>query len=304
MSWALSQDPGSAARKLLLVVLGNYADPDGVTFVGQDQLAEACCCSDRAIRSGLAALEAAGVIARFRRVRPNGSRTSDWTVLAPRSKNRGAMVDAVTDSAHRPPHVAEAARRGASGPEDSSGRTAPNRKSCVGSTGSQLPVHTRQGTLECSGESILSGRARENGGSPRRRVTFRRKPVPPPIIDAAECVLREFNKAFGRRVGAWSGDGSPSSALRQIIGAMVERPGVTPDEWREGVRRVRENPPPWVDGGADGVALGDVFGPRAAERTLSNPGRRAVRRSGKDPAKQERVDRFLAALDSFTNGGS
>jgi hypothetical protein len=75
-------------------VLANHAGKDGVTFVGRARLAEECCCQPQAISKNFARLEDGKLAARVERRRENGSRTSDWTILAPSSSDRGPMVDA------------------------------------------------------------------------------------------------------------------------------------------------------------------------------------------------------------------
>jgi helix-turn-helix protein len=64
-------------RKLVLLALADVADDGGACYPGQGSLAAKCGLSRRRLRDHLAALEAGGYIARQRRHRANGSRTSD-----------------------------------------------------------------------------------------------------------------------------------------------------------------------------------------------------------------------------------
>lgn len=89
--WAWAQDV-TGGTKLVLLALAERADRFGVTFVGQKHAGEMTGLSPRAVVDNLKRLEEAGLIARFRRTRSNGSRTSDWTVLAP-AADRGPMAD-------------------------------------------------------------------------------------------------------------------------------------------------------------------------------------------------------------------
>lgn len=116
MSWALRQAPSDGfGPKLMLLVLANHADKDGVTVVGRQLLAEECGTKRPAtITEIFGRLEREGLIRRVERRRGNGSRTSDWTVLAPEAVDRGEMIDSSCDSGQieRPEDVVVIARRG------------------------------------------------------------------------------------------------------------------------------------------------------------------------------------------------
>ena len=97
-TWAFSQTDGlTIAQKFVLVALANSADKSGVTWVGQDSVATDCACTRETVSRNMTALEEAGFIRRVRRTRVNGSRTSDYTVLAPLHQDRGAMTDASSE---------------------------------------------------------------------------------------------------------------------------------------------------------------------------------------------------------------
>jgi hypothetical protein len=110
-SWAGQQTAGNQGRKGLLLVLGNHANPSGVAWPGRGTLAADCECRPATITAQLAALEAAGLLARVRRMRANGSRTTDYLVLGPNAQDRGAMLDAVRGETEDA--VADLARLGA-----------------------------------------------------------------------------------------------------------------------------------------------------------------------------------------------
>ncbi len=80
VDWAFRQEV-SATQKTLLVGLAWVADDQGVTFKGQETIAERIGEDKRWIRRYLPALAEAGLITRYRRHRLNGSRTSDLIVL-------------------------------------------------------------------------------------------------------------------------------------------------------------------------------------------------------------------------------
>lgn len=109
-------------------------------------------------------------------------------------------------------------------------------------------------TLSLTGESVSSS------------VKYRGKKVPPPIVENATRLLGVYNEVTERSLGARKADGTPSSNLTQILGALLDRPEVTVAEWETGIRRIAAYPPEWVNG--SGLQIGHVFGERGANWTL------------------------------------
>lgn len=101
-SWAIRQRDLTPGGKLLLLVLANAAGSDGITFVGRATQAERCCCRPETVTENIKRLEVAGLVARVGRRRENGSRTSDYTILAPQAEDRGEMADASEDEYPEP----------------------------------------------------------------------------------------------------------------------------------------------------------------------------------------------------------
>lgn len=93
MTWAFAQRVESGA-KFLLVALADSADPYGVTYAGQALFVDKCNITRETVSRRMAVLREAGLIATVQRRRGNGSRTSDYTVLAPRHADRAPMKDA------------------------------------------------------------------------------------------------------------------------------------------------------------------------------------------------------------------
>lgn len=89
------------------------------------------------------------------------------------------------------------------------------------------------------------------------------------VVEAANALLAVFNDVGGRHLAARKATGQASEHLRQIVGALLANPTATFDDWEAGMRRVLASPPSWTDGAP--AQLGDIFGPRAASRTLSKP---------------------------------
>jgi hypothetical protein len=81
ISWALQQQTGDARSKLLLLCLANYADDKGQCWPSQSILAEQTEQSVDTVQRRLDMLEDGGLIKREKRVRDNGSYTTDLVVL-------------------------------------------------------------------------------------------------------------------------------------------------------------------------------------------------------------------------------
>lgn len=92
ITWALGR-ASSLATQAVLFSLANHADEWGITYVGQDTVAEECSCRRPTVTTNMTRLEEEGLIARIRRHDGAGRRTSDLVVLAPLHAERGALRD-------------------------------------------------------------------------------------------------------------------------------------------------------------------------------------------------------------------
>lgn len=79
-TWAWQQ-PVKGNAKLLLLALADTANNEGVCWPGTRRVAEMVGLSERAVREQLTKLEEAGVLRREPRFRPDGSQTSNLTIL-------------------------------------------------------------------------------------------------------------------------------------------------------------------------------------------------------------------------------
>jgi hypothetical protein len=271
-SWAARQKAGNTGRKALLLIIANAANAEGVCWVGRKALAEECECRPETVSANIAALEDAKLIARFRRTRSNGSRTTDWIVLAPRAEDRGEMRDAkaeeydeeVCHSAQRP----ESAKVGNPNIAVSQGEVFRGPK--TGFSGSPEPS-TEQSSLATQERKA---RTVKHGG----------KAVGEQIASDAVALLALFNAEAGRKLSAFKANGQQSRFLTQIVGALLDNPDATYAEWEFGVRRGVASPPHWVKDRP--VQLGDVFGPSAQAHTLTPPSARLpAARNGGPPSQ-------------------
>lgn len=71
----------NGTEKLMLLLIANYADEDGVAFPSQERLARDGSVDARTVSRALQGLEETGAIKRERRSRDDGSRTSDRIIL-------------------------------------------------------------------------------------------------------------------------------------------------------------------------------------------------------------------------------
>jgi DNA-binding transcriptional MocR family regulator len=100
-TWAWQQ-PLVGADKLVLLALADQANDAGSCWPGQATLAKKCGISERTLQSRLAKLESGGYIARERRHRSDGPRTSDLYTLALPADFAAGPSDQAQVS-HRPP---------------------------------------------------------------------------------------------------------------------------------------------------------------------------------------------------------
>lgn len=82
VAWAIDQKTGSAAGKVVLICLANYADEDGQCWPSQKTIAEETELSERSVREWLQKLEDAGLLTRKSRRRDDGYRAADLICLA------------------------------------------------------------------------------------------------------------------------------------------------------------------------------------------------------------------------------
>lgn len=90
MSWAVRQKVGNATGKAILLMLANYCDHEGTCFPSQQRLADECECGLRTVTRWLDQFEKDGLLTRERRMREDGSRTSDMIRLVP-TRQSGAL---------------------------------------------------------------------------------------------------------------------------------------------------------------------------------------------------------------------
>jgi len=278
VDWALAQDL-NAPKKLLLVALAWVSDESGVTFKGQATIGQRMGKDARWVREHLPALAECGLLTRYRRHRENGSRTSDVIVLnLPREEELDLSVYSGLIGEREP------------------GDCPPTGGNPPGG----LPVETRRPSGGIPpGHPINKGDPLVNSGEARAReparkaVSYRGRRITDAVVGVAERLLVEFGAQTHRQIGARTGDGSASPALKQILGAMLTRPDVTEAQWTEAIRKTVSTPPGWVDGRP--LQLGDVFGDRAAEWALSPAGRSAtVGRTRSSKGRDfSRFDRYI-----------
>jgi hypothetical protein len=106
-------------------------------------------------------------------------------------------------------------------------------------------------------------------------VQFDGEVVRPEVLAAGERLLAVYNEATGHSHGTRTASGKASSALRPILGVLLDDPSVPLRVWEPGVRSMAKDPPEWHKGKP--WTIGDMFGPNARMHTLER-GRRALRK--------------------------
>lgn len=81
VGWAIEVQTGSASRKVVLITLANYADPQGDCWPSQATLARDTELSDRTVRTAMKELEDLGLISRKKRFDKEGKQTTDMVTV-------------------------------------------------------------------------------------------------------------------------------------------------------------------------------------------------------------------------------
>lgn len=91
INWALELEL-APAKKLVLVVIADYADENGYAFPGADRIAARASVSPRQLTRILSDLEDEGLLERERRHLMNGNRTSDGYRLLPLTRSQNGAL--------------------------------------------------------------------------------------------------------------------------------------------------------------------------------------------------------------------
>jgi hypothetical protein len=196
-SWAARQTAGSTVRKAILLLIANDANKAGVCWSGQRRIAEEAECARETVTLNLADMEAEKLIARFPRRRANGSKATDWIVLAPGWTDRGEMVNA--DIEEVPEFVATAAKRSCEAPSRESALREADRGGHVSLTGGPETVKETSSTPPLPPQ----------GGRSRQMASFREDlmaaaAIALPAVVAAPDGLRAIEQAVtGGHAVSW-----------------------------------------------------------------------------------------------------
>lgn len=231
----------------MLLVLADGCDGTGVTFRGQAYLAEVTGFTARTVSAHMAVLERAGLIGRVQRFRKNGSRTSDYTVLAV-TEGRGQM--SLPTLGEVPDSVRDLADHRKNLPVEKN--SIDHRKKRGGPDPSEEP-------------SVMRG-ARAGA-----RLTISGKPVLRDAWVLTGDILKEFNAQTGREMRLLTSGGEASEAGKRIYLRVVAYPDLTLDDHR----RIIENTLASHWWGDERESIGVVYGPKVFEDNIS---RKATRR--------------------------
>lgn len=249
-TWAL-RVPIGGNPKVILLGLANHAHPDGTdAYPSLDTLAEYAHCDRSTARRNVRKLLEAGWIMEDGRG-PRGQ-----------IKYRLAMTDEPfpTAGGGETPPVAPALQGG--------GISAPQGVAPVPPEPSKEP----------SKEPTVLSRGADASASALPAMSYRGQRIHPTYVRRAVEALRVFCEATNRSISPLNGAGKPSESLRQVVGAILERPDVQFADWEAAIHATVSAPPEWVQGQ---VQLGHVFGAKAAQWALDAGARH---RAGTPPA--------------------
>lgn len=211
MTWARDQTVGGGTTKLILMLLGDYADDDGHCWPGIETIAEKAEVDERTVRRHLSKLERMGKLERSRRRRRDGTLGGyDYQLLmgspdaanrpvdegtsgqtAPAGRLSGGDVESPesADTTGGNPHEQEAAERPTSGHPDPPGRLSGGRNGASGgatepespsSTGQSVHDH-RTNEVRTTGQDVRTEPSREQLVGPS-----------PPAEGVSETELEQF----------------------------------------------------------------------------------------------------------------
>lgn len=274
-SWAFAQQGLASGTKFLLVAIANHADKFGVCFPGRKYLADDCCTAPKTVTDNMGKLEAAGLIARCERRRKNGSRTSDWIVLAPHAgATRFPMLDAPMEEF--PSQVAALARSS----NESSGY-----ESCGDESG------PGQVTFSGGPEPSVEPSVDRSAARARATLKFAGKPVDPEAWSLTDLVLEEYNRQTGRKWRLVTSGGQLSEAAKRIYGRVVTYPDLELEDHADIIRRTLASK--WW-GSEPNPGIGVIYGEKVFEDNIDRPG---VPKNAKDAEKRERATRDREAIE-------
>lgn len=267
--WAFGQRVGNPVRKLILTALAAKAESDtGYCYAAQEELASYAECDERTVRRHLAGLEESGMLTRRHEYRQGGGRLADGFLLL------DGRASFWPDGTPIPDNLTGTAYRTEEG-------VIPDRAA------SALQPSTT--TLDLSEERASAPVVKVGG-----------KVVPQPLVAQAERALAVYCDQTERKLRPYGATGKPSESLTRILSRLLDAEPMTNERVEEIVRNVLANPPSWVEGQ---VEIGDIFGPRAFERALSNDGKPTGRKAV-EAEREERRARRRAARDRLAGGVS
>lgn len=242
VDWALTREVPATA-KLLLVGLAWIADDDGVTFKGRDTIATRLGTDTRWVGRYLSVLAENKLITRYRRHRPDGSRTSNLIVLRmPRAKpldlqNYSGLLGKK--------EAGDAEPTGDNPPVDLQATIGtPNRRQCAKPTGDNWyhqsqqedQLGDQQGTdrartaVNPSEDAPTLQLVQEAPAARRKPTAVGKKPVTRAEHDLCDGILSAFNEAAGAKFSA-------VGFREKVIRRCRERPDLSLSDHVEMIRR-------------------------------------------------------------------
>lgn len=226
ITWAFAQTTDGPGPKLVLIALANRADDSGVTWAGQETMAGDCSMSVRAVRDNMKRLEAAGMLARIQRFRKNGSRTSDWIVLAPGVEDRGTLRESSDSFEKDAPDVAALTSPARQNPpeaeSDGDHRQIPGGPEPSGEPSGE-PSSSERHLFSLAFSQVSESVGADSFALMKAKVKVDGRLVMPLEMEKAAVALSVFNREADSEFGL-------GAHLRPIVMRLRERPSLTPEQ--------------------------------------------------------------------------
>jgi hypothetical protein len=264
MDWAWAQARTlTSGEKLTLLAFAWESDNNGVTWIGPRRLMEQTGLQETGLRRCIAKLASAGMLARYRRTRKNGSEGSAFTVLnIPRAQppdydQYEFVVGEIIEGTNT---------QGLGGGLWATPCLQATPGVACGPPPDQLPNKQPK-------------RAAPSKAPPK--MSFRGKQATKGQAETVKNLIEAWNSETGQQRKLFNAGGMTGDA-KKVLGAVMSHPEINEPQWMRTMQTLLANP--WWNGPP---TLGVMFGPGVVDDNLESPARGGARRDKPEPVREE-----------------